>query len=295
MQPPALALLTALSFSLTPPLLAAPFEIDVRPNVVYAEKVQGSDEPLMIDFHLPRGVEKPPLVLFIHGGGWRAGDRTRARLSWLARHGYAVASIDYRLSHEAVFPAQIHDCKGALRWLRVPTHAEKFGYDPARVVVAGTSAGGHLAALMGTSGDVAELEGETGGNLDQSSRVQGAMPYFGPSDFILRSKHQPEKTDDPNGAVNLLLGGPVRENEATARLASPVTHLSADDPPFLVVHGDQDKVVHIRQSEHLVEAAKKADVEATLFVMEGAGHGWKTTAEERETVLNFLRACFEQD
>ena len=114
--------------------------------------------------------------MFIHGGGWKGGARSNSKLNWVAGHGYAVASIEYRFSQEALFPAQILDCKGALRWLRA--HQKEYGYDASRVVVAGTSAGGHLAALTGTSGDVEDLEGDTGGNADQSSRVQGVIDYY---------------------------------------------------------------------------------------------------------------------
>ena len=154
------------------------------------------------------------MVIFIHGGGWKNGDRTRCRLAWVAEHGYAIASVEYRLSHEAQFPAQIHDCKGALRWLRA--HQDQYGYDSKRVVVAGTSAGGHLAALLGTSGDVDALEGTSIGHSDQSSRVQGIIDYYGPTDFILRSKTHPEKTEDPDGSVYKLLGGPVSEKQDLA-------------------------------------------------------------------------------
>ncbi|MEM7143885.1 MAG: alpha/beta hydrolase [Verrucomicrobiota bacterium] len=257
-------------------------------DVVWAVGPEGGED-LMVDFYLPEGVEKAPLVLFIHGGGWKNGDRKRCRLAWLAEHGYAVASVDYRLSHEGLFPAQIHDCKGALRWLRA--NAAEYGVDADRVVVAGTSAGGHLAALMGTSGEVEELEGVTGGNESESSRVQGIIDYFGPTDFVLRSKHKPEKTEEPDGSVYLLLGGPVRDNEERAKLASPVFHVTADDPPLLIVHGDEDKTVDIGQSERLAAVYEDEGLDVTLHVVEGAGHGWKGPKEaEREAVLGFLEA-----
>lgn len=201
---------------------------------------------LLLDIHMPANVENPPLVLFIHGGGWRGGGRNGCRLDWVTRHGYAVASIEYRFSQEALFPAQIHDCKGALRWLRA--HADEYGYDASRVVVSGSSAGGYLAALMGTSGDVEAMEGETGKNGKQSSRVQGVIDYYGASDFVKRSENQKAKTDEPSGSVYQLLGGPVQKNLKAARLASPATYISEDDPPFLIFHGDNDKVVFSDQS-----------------------------------------------
>lgn len=247
---------------------------------------------LLIDLRLPEEVESPPLVMFIHGGGWQNGDRFRCRLSWLVKHGYAVASIEYRLSDEALFPAQIHDCKGALRWLRA--NAGKYGYDAEKVVVAGTSAGGHLAALMGTSGGVENLEGTTAGNLEESSHVQGVIDYYGPSDFVKRSENQPSKTDEPEGGVYRLLGGPVKANLEAAKIASPATYISKKDPPFLIFHGDKDKTVFVDQSEMFEEGLKKAGLEVHLEIIKGAGHGWKHSAAEETLVLGFLERVFSQ-
>ena len=205
---------------------SAPYAVREKPDLIFAKP--GGVE-LLLDLHLPVGVENPPLVMFIHGGGWTSGDRKRCDLKWVAQSGYAVASIEYRMSQEARFPAQIHDCKGALRWLRA--HQKELGYDASRVVVAGMSAGGHLAALMGSSGGVTELEGTTAGYPDESSAVQGVIDYFGPADFILRAKNQPRNTDQPKGSVYKLLGGPVGANAELARLASPVSHIGPGDPP----------------------------------------------------------------
>jgi acetyl esterase/lipase len=258
--------------------------VDIRQDIVYAKP---GERELMTDLHMPQGVKRPPLILFIHGGGWKNGNRKRCKLAWVAKHGYAIASIDYRLSQEAIFPAQIHDCKGALRWLRA--NQDQHGYDASKVVVARTSAGGHLAAMMATSGDVKELEGNTGGNPDQSSRVQGALDYYGPTDFILRSYHQPSKTDDPKGSVLQLLGGPVRENPEIARLASPSVHVSEDDPPLLILHGQNDKTVYLRQSEHLKWLYDMNRLDATLHIESDKGHGWsKPTEAEKKAVLTFL-------
>lgn len=248
---------------------------------------------LLIDLHLPENIENPPLLMFIHGGGWQSGDRNRNRLSWVAEHGYAVASIEYRLSHEALFPAQIEDCKGALRWLRA--NAEQYGYNASRVVVAGTSAGGHLAALMGTSGEFPELEGETAGNLEQSSSVQGVIDYYGPSDFVKRSENQPSKTDEPSGGVYRLLGGPVQENLEAARVASPTTYIDPDDPPFLIFHGEKDKVVYLDQSEWLAEQLAEDGVSVHLETVTGAGHGWPRSEREKTLVLEFLKRVFGEE
>ena len=243
---------------------------------------------LLLDLHLPEGKEAAPLVLFIHGGGWSAGDRKSPGMNWLVDQGYAVACIEYRMGREAPFPAQIHDCKGALRWLRA--HQHTYGYDASKVVVAGMSAGGHLAALMGTTGGLQSLEGDTAGHLNQSSCVQGVINYFGPSDFILRSKNQPDKTESPRGPVYKLLGGPVQQNLTLAKLASPVTHIGPDDPPMLILHGSRDRQVLPGQSRHLLERYHAGGLEAQLHIEQDKGHGWgRPTGEERRLVLAFLK------
>lgn len=263
-------------------------EVTVHRDILFASP-GGHD--LMLDIHLPADKQTPRLVMHIHGGGWVGGDRKRNRALWLAEYGYAVASIEYRMSHEGIFPTQIHDCKGALRWLRA--RADHYGYDASKVVVTGTSAGGHLAALMGSSGGVDELEGDTGGHHNQSSSVQGVMNYYGPSDFALRSQFQYPKTDDPNGSVFKLLGGGVKENREAARMASPVTWLTPDDPPFLVLHGDSDNVVFPRQSRHLVAECQKAGIPVHYHLRIGAGHGWNRDEAETYAVLNFLKMLFD--
>jgi acetyl esterase/lipase len=267
------------------------FEVIVQSDIVFAE-VDGVK--LLVDLHLPKGAENPPLVMFIHGGGWSNGDRKRCKLAWTAQSGYAIASVEYRLSHEALFPAQIHDCKGALRWLRA--HQTDYGIDAERVVVAGTSAGGHLAALMGTSGGVIELEGTTAGNADQSSLVQGVIDYYGPTDFILRSKNQPSKTEDAAGNVYKLLGGPVSKKQDLAHLASPVYHVRVGDPPLLIVHGENDKTVNLSQSNRLMTTYQDNKLDVQLHIELGKGHGWKSPSGiERELVLQFLKRCLRRD
>ena len=260
-------------------------EVTTHADIVFAEGVPG--DPLRIDLHLPQGVEKPPLVMFIHGGAWKGGDRKSQKILWVVPHGYAVANIEYRLSQQAKFPAQIHDCKGALRWLRA--NANRYGYDAQRVVVAGASAGGQLAALMGTTGGVEALEGDTAGHLDQSSRVQGVIDYFGATDFLLRSKTQPSMTDHPDGSVYQLLGGPVSENQALARLGSAALHVDANDPPVLMLHGAKDNVVQLSQSERLLEVYQEHELDAHLHIEQEHGHGWNPmTDEERRLILEFL-------
>ena len=177
-----------------------------------------------------------------------------------------MASINYRLSQHAVFPAQIEDCKAAIRWLRA--NAAKYHLDPDHIGVWGASAGGHLVAMLGTTAGVKDLEG-AGGNLDQSSRVQCVVDWFGPSDLVtIGARHY-----DPNSPESRLIGGPVQENQEKARKASPVTYVTKDSAPFLIMHGDQDNVVPLGQSEELATALKKVGAEVHFVVIEGNGHG----------------------
>ncbi|MCA9043249.1 MAG: serine hydrolase [Planctomycetaceae bacterium] len=242
-------------------------ETRVIKDVEYAS-VDGNS--LKLDLYLP-AADNPPLVVWIHGGGWRNGSKDRCPVTWLTGHNYAVASISYRLTDKAVFPAQIHDCKGAVRWLRA--HAKEYGYSAKNLAVAGSSAGGHLATLLGTTSDVKELEGNVGGNADCSSRVDAIVDFFGPVDFIQRTKSQPNKTTEEGSPVRLLLGGPANEKVELARLASPAFHVTKDDPPVLIFHGSKDNTVLMAQSERLVSACTEAGVPVTLNVLEGLGHG----------------------
>jgi acetyl esterase/lipase len=235
------------------------------------------DRPLLLDLYLPEQAKAPlPLVVWIHGGAWLGGSKNDCPAVRLVPDGYAVASIEYRLSQMATFPAQIEDCKGAIRWLRA--HAAKYDLDPKHVGAWGASAGGHLVALLGTSGDVADLEGTVGGNLDQSSRMQAVCDWFGPTDFtqiaaqsLAMSRLDHDAPDSPEAR---LIGGPIQTNKDKAARANPITYVTADDPPFLIMHGDQDNLVPIGQSELLLAALKEASVPATLHTVKGAGHGF---------------------
>ena len=242
---------------------------------------------LKLDMYMPAAAN-PPLVVWIHGGGWHAGSKDKCPVAWLAEHGYAVASISYRLTDTAIFPAQIHDCKAAVRWLRA--NADRFGYQTERIAVAGSSAGGHLAALMGTSGDVKELEGTVGGNLEQSSRVDAVVDFYGATDFVLRSKTQPQRANAKGSVVYRLLGGGADEQVELATQASAVSHVTPDDPPFLVFHGDGDRTVLLDQSQRMVEVYTQAGLPITLHVLKGSGHGGDEFYEgrQREQMLAFL-------
>ena len=252
-------------------------------------KVDGKS--LRLDLYLPakREAGAPlPLVAWIHGGGWQSGSKERCPFAALCGEGYAVASIEYRLTDVATFPAQIHDCKAAIRWLRA--HAKEYGLDADRIGVVGSSAGGHLVALLGTSGDVKEIEGSVGGNLAYSSRVQAVADFCGPAALAEGGALVPENADQRDRkALTKLLGGPLSENREKARQASPVSYVTSDDPPFLIVHGDEDPLVPLNQSQVLAARLEQAKVPCKLHVVKGGGHGVLST----ETV-QMAKAMFDQ-
>ncbi len=251
-------------------LFLAGLNAQAQKNITYAGTPSG---PQLLDLYLPANAKAPvPLIIWIHGGGWKNGSKENClpvRLGFTER-GYAVASINYRLTGEAAFPAQIEDCKAAVRWLRA--HAKEYGLDAGRFGAWGSSAGGHLVALLGTSGDVAGFD--TGANLEVSSRVQAVCDYYGPSDFNtmgdVQGFERHARADSPESA---LLGGTASEKPETAKAASPVSHVTPDDPPFLIVHGDSDRTVPLDQSRRMDAALRKAGVKTELIVFPGAGHG----------------------
>jgi len=252
-----------------------PDSVVVERDVQYGK---AGERPLKLDLVLPRkSSEKPlPAIVFIHGGAWRAGDKAGGVwnvIRFVASGNYVGASVGYRLTGEAIWPAQIHDCKAAIRWLKA--NAKKYNLDPNRIGVWGSSAGGHLVSLLGTSGDVKELEGNCG-SPGQSSRVACVVDFCGPSDFLEFAKAKRTALPSPADAKSpesILLGGPVEEKKDVARQASPVTYASADDPPFLIVHGTEDPIVPPQQAELLHAALKKAGASPVLLKVHGAGHG----------------------
>jgi acetyl esterase/lipase len=264
------------------------------PEGVRAERdlayVPGGASSQTLDLYVPNDASDPlPLVVWIHGGAWRAGSKDGCPAAPLAKRGFVVASINYRLSGEAVFPAQIEDCRAAIRWLRA--NAPKYHINPERVGVWGASAGGHLVALLGTSADVKGWDG-VGGNTDQSARVQAVCDYYGPIDFL--HNLNPERASKADSPVARLLGGPLKEKEQEAKQASPLTYISRDDPPFLIVHGDQDPAVPIGQSKLLLEALKKADIDVSFVPVKNGKHGGfnadcdPNPEQIRDTVFSFF-------
>ena len=256
-------------------------------NLQYAE-VDG--KPLLLDLYLPEKPEGSPLVIWVHGGGWKGGSKQNCFVKWLSNFGYTVASINYRLVDVAKWPAQLHDCKGAIRWLRA--NAQTYGYNPDCVIAAGASAGGHLVALLGTTGDSEELEGNVGGNSEQSSRVQAVVDYYGATDFLLRSRTQSWKVNKLGSVVYNLLGGPANQLVDKAKQASAKFHVTPDDAPLLVFHGGKDTTVLMNQTDAIEEAYKKHNLPVTVYRLKDAGHVCFVfySAENAKHLCEFLEA-----
>ena len=237
---------------------------------------------LKLDLYRPKErTEELPIVIWVHGGGWKNGSKTNCKASWLAQHGFAVASISYRLTDVAQWPAQIDDCRASVRWLRA--NAKEHGLNPKNIGVFGSSAGGHLVALMGTR------------PVDEAGRVQAVCDWFGPTDLLTMPPNNvgngrtEEDIAQSNGA--LLLGATVRDIPDKAKDASALNHVSSDDAPFLIMHGSEDPGVPLDQSIKFHEKLRAADVEAELIVIDGAKHGGPEFNEEKQQlrILEFFK------
>ena len=256
---------------------------------VFAE-VDGRE--LLLDLYLPQSSKPLPLIVYVHGGAWRAGSKDSMTLTALLGAGYAIASVEYRLTPEARFPAQVHDIKAAIRFLR--GSQDRYPYDGRKVAIAGSSAGGHLAALVGVTNGTAELEGSVGAHLDQSSDVQAIIAYYGASN-LLTILHQstPRGLSVRKPALQLLLGGQPEQQRQLATLASPVSHVDRSDPPLLLLHGDQDPQMPINQSHELHGKFKSLGLAVALHVLHGSAHGGEAFYDEARTrvVRRFLSSC----
>lgn len=270
--------LLVLGLAISPPFAISqekkrtvPKGVKLIPNLEYAKV---GDKKLLLDLYLPEKADAPlPVIVGIHGGGWASGQKEGSQGIRQAGRGYAVATISYRLSGEAIFPAQIIDCKAAVRWLRA--NAKQYHLDPDRIGVTGHSAGGHLASLLGTSVGVKDFE--KGDHLDQSSAVSAVCALSGPTDFLQMDAHAPKgaalKHDLAISPESRLIGGAIQQNKDKVAKANPITYIGKESPPFLLIHGDQDPVVPAHQAELLHEALKKAGVEVQIHLVKGAGHG----------------------
>ena len=278
-------------------------------------ELDGQEHGLLLDLYLPQGSPQPwPLLVYIHGGGWIEGSKEGCPGTTFAQRGYAVACIDYRLSRmqgcpeQLLFPAQIEDVKGAVRWLR--SNAAQHGLDPEHFGALGDSSGGHLAALLGTSHGATELAGTE--NLGVSDEVQAVVDWFGPVDITqgpvifeddpcqtgldyLNATYGGEATQYFywTMAWGTFLGGSLADPAVLdqAVSATPVTYVDAEDPPFLIIHGESDGMVPISQSELLVQALTEADVEVTFVRLPGIGHGFAGPTQEVD--LAFLEPTLE--
>lgn len=239
------------------------------PDIAY---VTGGHERQRLDLYIPATRGPYPMVIWIHGGAFRMGSKSdRVPLAMLNR-GYAIAAINYRFSQHAIFPAQIEDCKAAVRWLRA--HAGLYNFDNTRFVAWGESAGGYLAAMLGTCGNVRTWD--VGAHIDQSSRVQAVIDFFGPTDFLqMDAQRLPHGMthDDANSPESQLIGGPIQQHASAVHQANPITHIDGFTAPFLIVHGDTDPLVPHGQSVLLVEALQRRHIPVTLNTIVGGGHG----------------------
>lgn len=269
---------------------AEPSRPSVLRDIPYA-KVDGIT--LSFDLNLPEGTPHAPLIIWVHGGAWRAGSKNDMPLGQLVTEGYALASVDYRLSTQARFPAQIHDIKAAIRFLR--RHGSEWHLTTEKIVIAGDSAGGHLAALVGVSNGDPDLEGDLGEDRAQSSVVQGILSFYGGANLTTILKQStPHGLSMRVPALALLLGGQPDDVPQLARLASPVFHVDKSDPPLLLLHGDQDPQMPVNQALELYGAYRKVKAPVELEFVHGAAHGGPMFYdEERLTMVKqFLRRHF---
>jgi acetyl esterase/lipase len=269
--------------------------VAVERDLVYGK---GGDTDLKLDLAHPTDGPGPyPAVVCIHGGAWRLGDRhflsmnframdNQSLIGALAARGFVAVTISYRLVPAAKFPAQIEDCKAAVRWLRA--NAAKYNIDPDRIAACGYSAGGHLACLLGVTDKADGLEGN-GGSPNQSSKVQAVIDLFGPTD-LTTGDWTPEVED---GVLKPFLGAHFKDKPDLYRRASPLCYIRKDRelPPFLVMHGTEDHIVSINQSRKLVERLQELGVRNRFIEMKGEGHGWFGTklAGTLEESVTFLR------
>jgi acetyl esterase/lipase len=253
------------------------------------EYIPGGHERNKLDLYLQGDRPEPnkplPLIIWVHGGAWQSGSKDNCPAIRFIRRGYAVASVNYRLSQHAIFPAQIEDCKAAVRFLRA--NADKYNIDPNRFGAWGASAGGHLVTLLATTGDVNDFD--KGPNLLASGKVQAVCDFYGPTDFLKIADFPSTMNHTaPDSPESKLIGGPILENHDACKRANPITYVGKTTPPFLIVHGDKDPLVPHNQSELLFDALKKAGVSATLYIVKDGGHGGFKDPQIDKLLNNFF-------
>ena len=260
-------------------------------DVVYAT-VDG--KALGLDLYMPARVSRPALVVWVHGGAWRSGTKARPPMAFV-ENGFAMASLDFRQSVDARFPAAVHDIKAAIRFLRAK--APDYGYRADRIAIAGSSSGGHLAALVGVSNRHNDLEGVVGSYVNQSSDVAAIIDYYGASNLAtILAQSTPFGLNVRRPALELLLGALPENARSLAELASPVAHVDRGDPPLLIFHGDQDPQMPINQSHELQGAYEKMGLDVDFDVLHGAAHGGDMffSPERVARAIAFLRRTISQ-
>lgn len=246
-------------------------------DVVYAE-VDG--KPLGLDLYLPRA--NAPLVVYVHGGAWRAGTKADGVPQHLLDAGFAVASLDFRQSTDAPFPANVHDIKAGIRFLRA--NAAGYGYDAEKILITGSSSGAHLAVLVGVTNGHAELEGNVGTHPEASSDVQAILSYFAATDLTtILSLSTPFGVSVREPSLKLLLGDTPDKVPELAQLASPVYHVDASDPPLLLLHGDRDPQMPINQSLQMLGVYEEQGLDVDFIPVHGAAHGGPLFNEPKYT------------
>ncbi len=270
-----------------------------QPTFRDLDYVGSGNSKQFLDLYIPSWLTQPaPLIIYFHGGGWKGGSKGNAMgfCDTLFAHGYIVADINYRLSGDTVFPAQIYDCKAAVRWLKV--HAAQYNIDTNRIAVSGSSAGGHLASLLGTSADVDSLEDFGLGSITVTSNVHAVISFYGPSDFLQMDSHIPLTPPDscttplihdvPDSPEAQLLGCQISLCPERVRKANPVTYIDEADPPFKIYHGTFDCSVPPHQSILLDSALKASGVFSSLSLLEHIGHAFRPNSDGKQEILEFL-------
>lgn len=268
-------------------------EVEVFRDIAYASVSAAQT----MDIYLPEGDGPFPVVVLIHGGAFKMGDKrmeTRNAEALVAK-GYAAVSINYRLSGEAIFPAQIHDCKAAVRFLRA--NATKYKLNPDKIGSWGASAGGNLSALLGTSSGVAELEGASLGNPRISSKVSASVDWFGPIDFLTMDGEAQAlgfslNTNSANSPESQLIGKAIQSAPELVKKANPATYITSDDGAFFIQVGSMDRNIPYLQSRNFFDSLKIVLGSEKVFyeLLEGAGHGGPQFSEASniEKVIAFF-------
>jgi acetyl esterase/lipase len=271
----------------------ATFAQSVHNDIEFAKV---GEQALALDLYLP-SQSAAPLVVYVHGGAWRAGDKTAGTrfATELVKAGFAVASVDFRQTTQAPFPANVHDIKASIRFLRA--HAADYGYNVERIGITGESSGAHLAALVGVTNGHAELEGTVGADLSTSSAVQAIVSYFAATDLTtILEQSTPFGLNVREPGLKLLLGDLPKQKPELARLASPVFHVDAQDPPLYLLHGDRDPQMPINQSLQLFGVYKDAKLDVVFDPVHGAAHGGELffAPAHQEPVVAFWRRVLSQ-